>query len=287
MAETRTLTKPAPFILDETYVRQDAQGRYSLNDLHQAAGGEERDKPSNWLRLDQTQALIGELGNCSDLSSFGPVATVEGRNGGTYVVRELVYAYAMWINAAFHLKVIRTFDALTTGRLAGTAPQAGPASGLPVAQLISLQEQSWKLITRLRAEDAPDLRAALYAQLCTVLGDLGQAVPPLTAIGADAPQVPAAVTSFWDTYTALTTAGEQLNHHRDPSRIAVCLSHFLEVATRHRLSVPGRKELIEALPRSRAPRFLDTRAVNSAVRQRSLWCCVFDASTWQPGGIDA
>ena len=36
-----TLARFAPFILDDTYVRQDEHGRYSLNDLHQAAGGAE------------------------------------------------------------------------------------------------------------------------------------------------------------------------------------------------------------------------------------------------------
>ena len=53
-----TLARFAPFILDDTYVRQDEHGRYSLNDLHQAAGGAENHKPSRFTRTDSFTALV-------------------------------------------------------------------------------------------------------------------------------------------------------------------------------------------------------------------------------------
>lgn len=92
-------------------------GLFSLNDLHKAAGGEAKHQPALFMRMEQTQALITEIGNSTDSQSF---KTKEGRNGGTYACRELVIAYAAWISAAFHLKVIRVF-------LAVAAPQPGPA----------------------------------------------------------------------------------------------------------------------------------------------------------------
>lgn len=94
-----------------TKIRQ-IDGLYSLNDLHKAAGGEDKHKPANFIRLDTTQELIAEISNCSDLSSYTPLRSSEGKFGGTYVCRELVYAYAMWISAKFHLQVIRAFDAI-------------------------------------------------------------------------------------------------------------------------------------------------------------------------------
>lgn len=96
-------------------IRQDVEGRYCLNDLHRAAGNEKRHQPSNWLVNNQTTDLIKEL-------SITGITGIESKQGlGTFVCKELVYSYAMWISPAFHLKVIRTFDAVATGQLTNPA----------------------------------------------------------------------------------------------------------------------------------------------------------------------
>lgn len=92
-----------------TEIRQ-LDGLYSLNDLHKAAGSEGKYKPANFIRLDTTQALIEEI-QVSEMSLANK--TIHGGNNrGTYVCKELVYAYAMWISPKFHLQVIRAFDKL-------------------------------------------------------------------------------------------------------------------------------------------------------------------------------
>lgn len=101
-------------VIDSVPVRQDNAGRYCLNDLHRVAGGLDRHKPAFWLRNEQTEQLITEL-QISNSPSLEPVSiTRGGREQGTFVLKELVYAYAMWISPAFSLKVIRTFDALVS-----------------------------------------------------------------------------------------------------------------------------------------------------------------------------
>lgn len=48
-------------VVANTAIRQDAEGRYCLNDLHKAAGGENRHRPSMWLENQQTQELVEEI----------------------------------------------------------------------------------------------------------------------------------------------------------------------------------------------------------------------------------
>ena len=82
---------------------------HSLNDLHFAAGGEAKHKPSNFIRLDTTVELIEAIKADSDSE---PVKVIRGTQGGTYVCEELVLSYAMWISPKFHLIVLRAFLAM-------------------------------------------------------------------------------------------------------------------------------------------------------------------------------
>ncbi|HBH34774.1 MAG TPA: hypothetical protein DDW38_09740 [Psychrobacter sp.] len=88
-------------------------GLYSLNDLHRA---------SNFMRLESTKALIDEIERSSNVSNgtnsiaYKVIQGGHSEQQGTFVCRELVYSYAMWISPRFQLLVIRTFDAITNQR---------------------------------------------------------------------------------------------------------------------------------------------------------------------------
>ena len=96
----------------EHKVKINTNGLYSLNDLHKAAGeSSDKNRPSEFLRRDSIVDLIAEINksNCGSNPELA-IETRAGRYGGTFVCKELVYAYAMFVDAAFHLKVIRAFD---------------------------------------------------------------------------------------------------------------------------------------------------------------------------------
>lgn len=122
-----------PLVIGEFTIRQDDDGRYCLNDLHKASGNLSKHKPAFWLRNEQTQGLISELQNSnSQFSAIDqPVNILRGNfsgdiKQGTYVVKELVYSYAMWISAKFHLMVIRAYDALVMEWMIGGKQTISP-----------------------------------------------------------------------------------------------------------------------------------------------------------------
>ena len=99
-------------------IRQDAEGRFCLNDLHKAAGGENSTRPKYWLENNRTQKLVAYL---HDGGGFPPILTKQGL--GTFVSKDLVYDYAMWISPEFQIAVIRAYDAMATGTVEEDLPQ--------------------------------------------------------------------------------------------------------------------------------------------------------------------
>ena len=106
-------------VITDTEIRQDNEGRFCLNDLHKASGGEEKHSPNRFTRTESYKSLINEI--TPDLA-YSPAESKP--QIGTYVCKELVYAYAMWISPAFHLKVIRAYDKAVNPMAALNDPSA-------------------------------------------------------------------------------------------------------------------------------------------------------------------
>lgn len=110
-------------------IHRDQAGRFRLNDFHKASGGEEKHSPNRWTRTEAYGGLVEAL--TPDLA-FEPARVVRGGpKPGTYVCKELIYSYAMWISPEFHLRVVRTFDAVVSG--AANDPLIPLERRLPVA----------------------------------------------------------------------------------------------------------------------------------------------------------
>ena len=120
-------------------IRQN-DGLYSLNDLHKAAGAERRHGPSLFMANAQTAELVREIEN----TGIPVFKQTRGRYGGTYASRELVIAYAAWINPKFHLAVLQSF--LDTQAPTALPPQTlSPASQLKLRRAVADKAQGSRL----------------------------------------------------------------------------------------------------------------------------------------------
>jgi len=137
-------------------------GLYSLNDFHKSSGRENRHRPSLFINNQQTQDLISEISKAGI-----PALTTKkgGAHGGTYACRELVIAYAAWISAAFHLKVIRVFmEASGQGEREAAAKQPMPESPPPPPFIAALTKDQAMQFRDLSESQRTD-RHAVYCAL--------------------------------------------------------------------------------------------------------------------------
>ena len=69
--------------IDNITVKTDSEGRFCLNDLHKASGGNSNHQPAFFFRNEHTVQLVDELLKSANTQSFSPVHKVTGRIGGT------------------------------------------------------------------------------------------------------------------------------------------------------------------------------------------------------------
>lgn len=125
-------------------------GLFSLNDLHKVSGGAKKHEPYQFMRNQETKELIAEIESEKQIAYETVIG--KGKNQGTFVCRELVYRYAMWISAKFSLMVIRAFDMMTGGAnitAFATKDERKPlvqAVNMLVAETGAIYSNVWKMI---------------------------------------------------------------------------------------------------------------------------------------------
>lgn len=163
----------------------------------------------------------------------------------------------------------------------GAAALVGQSTGMPTAQLIALQDQSWKLEERLEKTTSKERRAKLYEQLQAVYRDMGMTAPALSAIGHEAPDVATEVAEFWTVFKALERLNHPVNHSRNPELISLNLKQVKELAEKEGFDIAPLGSLKKLLRASRSPRFVDVKSVSSAHAGVTVHAWVFRA---QEGG---
>lgn len=160
----------------------------------------------------------------------------------------------------------------------------GAVGILSAADEIRYMNQRLSLLRELRSERDPLLREKLHEQFKTVSDRLGYNTPALDAFAPRDPndaldeRTRQTLARFWAAVDTLEQLGVVLNHSRAPTQIAVNLNEALRLAEEHGVAMPGRIELLRALPQSCEPCFMaasHSMTSNLRGRPRTVRCYLF------------
>ena len=174
---TQNLVNPnaQPLVIGNFSIRQDEDGRYCLNDLHKASGGNKKHQPAYFVRNQQTKDLIeiieGENDDLQICRSKQAVNSIRGKGleQGTYAVKELVYSYAMWISAKFHLTVIRAYDAMVMQWQINDRQSISPEQQALLHEIVARRSQGErKIFAEMWARHNRHFKIPRYAELLAI-----------------------------------------------------------------------------------------------------------------------
>ena len=95
-----------PIIIEGHTFMPNAEGLWSLNEIHQTLALDPAKEPSEWRNEIQTE-----------LSNSGNLRSKAGRYGGTLATEPGAIAYAMWVSTSFYLMVVDAFVAMRNSAL--------------------------------------------------------------------------------------------------------------------------------------------------------------------------
>lgn len=121
-------------------ITTDTQGRFNLNSLHKASGGQDSKRPKTWLDTKQAQELVEELRQNSALGQEVIKVQKGGTTPGTFAHELLAVSYAGWISPSFQLQVNQTFIDYRTGKIGRIKPLVD--NGLPEYRKAKAQQLS-------------------------------------------------------------------------------------------------------------------------------------------------
>ncbi|AZR21930.1 KilA-N domain-containing protein [Xanthomonas vasicola] len=249
-------------IVANLQIRRDKAGRYCLNDLHQAAGNTPRLRPSRWAENQQTRDLAILVESKAGIPAL--VIHHGGAAPGTYALKPLVYAYAMWVSPEFHLAVIEAYDALITAN----------DESRPMVATAALHRVRMQTVTRLYRAVHPAELAALHAQATQLSLALDLPRPELPAAAVALQNGQGTLTRFWLAVDAGLAAGQLHNHARRDDVLALNLPQVRQFAARSGIALPESTALTGAL--RACPRLLHVnRVYNSPAIGRAVKCWVF------------
>lgn len=90
-----------PIVIEGHTLKPNAEGLWSLNEIHQTLALDPAKEPSEWRNEIQTE-----------LSNSGNLRSKAGRYGGTLATEPGAIAYAMWVSTSFYLMVVDAFVAM-------------------------------------------------------------------------------------------------------------------------------------------------------------------------------
>ena len=156
-----------------TSIRQ-INGLYSINDLHIASGNLKKHQPSNWLANQQTIDFIAEC------EKTGNPVIFKKQGIGTFVCKELVIHYAMWISPAFSLQVIQHFLNSLSGSLKPDALKTKTAlpNGLTLEQQDEIKKFHRELVQTAPKEKQAKLAIQLWSSVKSKFGVSYKEVAP-------------------------------------------------------------------------------------------------------------